>query len=625
MCGIAGIRKIDGIISKDEDAISRMVSCIGKRGPDAQAVWKSDNAVLGHTRLSIIDVGDRSNQPMLDVSGRYVLVFNGEIYNFKVLKTELESSKNISFSTTSDTEVLLYGLIHYGSSFVDKLNGFFAFAFYDKVESRLILARDRFGIKPLYYYSKERTFAFASSLTALSEAMPQKKLDHRSLATYFQLSYIPAPHTILLDAKKLLPGTVLEVTSLGMKEKKYYSLPQTESQEPQPSEAKAVVEFRTLLHSAVRDRLIADVPIGTFLSGGIDSSVITYLAQAEKPNIPVFSIGFPDQPFFDESDRAAVIAKHLQLDHHIVQVREKEIDEKLHSILEAFDEPFADSSAVLVNLLSEQTRKEKVKVALSGDGADEIMGGYNKHRALLQSLNNSVTNRTIRATSAFWKRIPESRNTKTLNYFRKLKRYSQGLDESFAERFVSWASFTPRSEVSRLIRNVHHAEIPDIALDEHDFNSVLRADVGLILPNDMLHKVDLMSMNQSLEVRVPFLDHHLVDFLFKLPASYKIDKNRGKKILRKAFEDEFPKGFFDAPKRGFEAPLSYWLQGPLKGICEKYLSESFIQMQGLFRYSVVKQLEDKAKSKYPGDTPHTVWALIVFQYWYSKQFELGHH
>lgn len=624
MCGIAGIRKIDGIKSKDEEAIGRMVRCIEKRGPDAQALWKSENAVLGHTRLSIIDVSDRSNQPMIDVSGRYALVFNGEIYNFKTLKTELEQSKNVNFATSSDTEVLLYGLIHYGSSFIERLNGFFAFGFYDKEENRLLLARDRFGIKPLYYYSTDDTFAFASSLKALSEAMPQKKLNHRSLATYFQLSYIPAPHTILLDAKKLNPGTLLEITSSGIVEQKYYSLPQTESKAPQPTEAKAVTEFRSLLQSSVRERLIADVPIGTFLSGGIDSSVITYLAQAEKPNIPVFSIGFPDQPFFDESHRAAVIAKHLKLDHHIVQVREKEIDEKLHSILEAFDEPFADSSAVLVNLLSEQTRKE-VKVALSGDGADEIMGGYNKHRALLQSLNNGVANRTIRAMSSLWKRIPESRNTKTLNYFRKLKRYSQGLDESFSERFISWASFTPRSEVSRLLRNTQSAQIPEIELDEHDFNSVLRADVHLILPNDMLHKVDLMSMNRSLEVRVPFLDHHLVDFLFKLPAFYKIDKNRGKKILRAAFENEFPKGFFDAPKRGFEAPLSYWLQGPLKGICEKYLSESFIEAQDLFRYNVVKELQDKAMSKYPGDTPHTVWALIVFQYWYSKHFELGQH
>ena len=624
MCGIAGIRKVDGIKSEDESTIDRMVRCIQKRGPDAQAVWKSDKAVLGHTRLSIIDISDRSNQPMVDISGRYALVFNGEIYNFKTLKSELEQTKNIVFITSSDTEVLLYGLIYYGTEFIKKLNGFFAFGFYDKVENNLLLARDRYGIKPLYYYNNSGYLTFSSSLTSLSESIAHKKLDHRSLATYFQLSYIPAPQTILLDAKKLEPGNYLEITAAGITQKQFYSVPQTELNGKPPSEVDAVRKFRSLLQDSVSERLIADVPVGTFLSGGIDSSVITYLAQAEKPNIPVFSIGFPDQPFFDESDRAAAIARHLKLDHHIVQVREKEIDEKLESILEAFDEPFADSSAVLVNLLSEQTRKE-VKVALSGDGADEIMGGYNKHRALLQSLNNGVTNRTIRATSNLWKHIPESRNTKILNYFRKLKRYSRGLDETFSERYTSWASFTPRDEVSRLLRNVQPAEIPEIRLDERDFNSVLHADVQLILSNDMLHKVDLMSMTRSLEVRVPFLDHHLVDFLFKLPASYKIDRSHGKKILRKAFENEFPKGFFDAPKRGFEAPLSYWLQGPLKALCEKYLSQSFIDKQGLFRFDVVKKLETKSKSKYPGDTPHTVWALIVFQYWYSKHFELGQH
>lgn len=624
MCGIAGIRKADGIKPNDDVAIGSMVNCIGMRGPDAQAVWKSGKVVLGHTRLSIIDISERSNQPMTDQSGRYVLVFNGEIYNFKILKSELENSKKVIFKTDSDTEVLLYGLIHYGSAFINRLNGFFAFCFYDKSEDRLLLARDRFGIKPVFYYSSDNTFAFASNLSALAEAMPQKKLNHRSLSTYFQLSYIPSPHTILVDAKKLNPGTFLEISPSGIAEQKYYSLPATDFAEAQPPESKYVAKFRSLLQSSVSERLIADVPIGTFLSGGIDSSVITYLAQAEKPNIPVFSIGFPDQPFFDESDRAAIIAKHLKLDHHIVQVREREIDEKLQSVLDAIDEPFADSSAVLVNLLSEQTRKE-VKVALSGDGADETMGGYNKHRALLQSLDNGMTNRTLRATSKFWKRIPESRNTKTLNYFRKLKRYSQGLDESFSERFISWASFTPRAAVTRLLRNASPAEIPDITLDEKDFNSVLRADVNLILPNDMLYKVDLMSMYQSLEVRVPFLDHHLVDFLFKLPASQKIDRNRGKKILRKAFEREFPAGFFDAPKRGFEAPLSYWFQGPLKGLCGKYLSESFIEKQGLFHFTVVKELEQKAISKYPGDSPHTLWALIVFQYWYEKQFELGRH
>lgn len=589
-----------------------------RRGPDAEAVSKSNTSIFGHTRLSIIDVSERSNQPMSDSSGRYTLVFNGEIYNYKELKADLETKFNTRFITNSDTEVLLYGLTHYGADFIQKLNGFFAFGFYDKEENSLLVARDRFGIKPLYYQHSEGRFIFSSSLTALMQGIDNPEICLDNLATYLQLSYSPAPATILKNAFKLMPGTFLKLDKSGLKETRYYEVPATapfgESQKEN-----AIDQFKSLLEKSVQDRLQADVPLGTFLSGGFDSSVIAMLASREKPDIPVFSIGFPDQPFYDESDRAKAIARHLGLKPHIINLREKEIDEKLPEILDAFDEPFADSSAILVNILSEYAAKE-VKVALSGDGADEIMGGYNKQRALLRSINRGFVNSTLKATQPLWEQVPESRNTKWLNRFRKLKRYSAGLNQEFSDRYLEWSSFTPRSLVNELLINQTKPYFPELEIDPSDFNTVLKADVNLVLPNDMLHKVDLMSMHRSLEVRVPFLDHNLVDFLFKLPASEKINQNKGKIILRKAFEDEFPKGFFNTSKKGFEAPLSHWLQGPLLPITDQYLSKTFIEKQGIFNFETIKKLEMKSKSKYPGDTPHTVWALLVFQYWYDRHF-----
>jgi len=431
------------------------------------------------------------------------------------------------------------------------------------------------------------------------------------------LSYSPAPSTILKDVFKLNPGTFLRVHSEGIEQKKYYTVPNTEDKTERSG--KPVDKFKKLLGESVERRLQADVPLGTFLSGGFDSSVIALLASRKKPDIPVFSMGFPDQPFFDESDRAAAIAKHLGVKQHIINLREKEIDEKLPEILDAFDEPFADSSAILVNILSEYARKE-VKVVLSGDGADEIMGGYNKQRAMLRSMNGGLVNSTIKATKGLWDQVPESRNSKVLNSLRKVKRYSTGLNQNFTKRYFEWSSFTPRALVNDLLLEKTKPNLPELEIDPSDFNTVLKADLDLVLPNDMLHKVDLMSMHQSLEVRVPFLDHTLVDFLFKLPASEKINPKQGKLILRKAFENDFPKGFFDSSKKGFEAPLSHWLRGPLTQVCDEYLNKSFIEKQGVFNYPSIKKLLNKAKSSFPGDTPHTVWALIVFQHWYDKHF-----
>ncbi len=613
MCGIVGIWTKDH--SSREGAIKGMVNTILHRGPDHHSDTSKGAVSLGHTRLSIIDTSSDSNQPMADESGNYLITFNGEIYNFKDLRNDLEKNHGMQFRTSGDTEVLLKGLIAEGVNFLKKVNGFFAFGFYNHQKEELLLARDRFGIKPLFYAEEAGAFLFGSSLESVSSQLKTKSLDRHSLAKYIQHSYVPAPDTMLKEVKKLLPGHFLKVDESGVEAKKYYELPEVDGGNTKSLEA----SFEELLRKSVRRRLVSDVPVGTFLSGGYDSSVISMIARDEQPEIPAFSIGFPQHPYYDESQKAARIAKHLGLEHHIIPVDSKLLDDALPEVLDAIDEPFADSSAVLVNILSKYTRKS-VKVALSGDGADELMGGYNKHRALLQSVETGFVNQSLKAISPVLQSVPESRNSAILDKLRKVKRYSHGLKMDFPERYEAWASFTPKTLVSELLIDYPSTNGLSYGLVETDFNTVLKADMDLVLANDMLPKVDLMSMYQGLEVRVPFLDHELVEFLFKLPAEKKMTKSAGKILLKKAFENRFPEGFFEGKKRGFEAPLTHWLQGPLEGLRSKYLSESFIKSQGIFNYKVVQSLERKAIGPIPGDAPHTIWAILVFQTWYEKNF-----
>ncbi|MEM9053139.1 MAG: asparagine synthase C-terminal domain-containing protein, partial [Bacteroidota bacterium] len=289
----------------------------------------------------------------------------------------------------------------------------------------------------------------------------------------------------------------------------------------------------------------------------------------------------------------------------------------------SLDEPFADSSGILVNLLSRFARK-RVKVALSGDGADELFGGYNKHRALLRSLNSGMANSLLRGGSVFLQSLPASRNHSVFNKLRKVRRYSRGLKLDFKERYLEWASFTSRAEVEELLTkssytgNIEQLNFITKSLNKDEFNSVLEADFNLVLPNDMLTKVDVMSMHNSLEVRVPFLDHELVDYVFSLPASFKLNKNTGKSILKSAFGSEFPIGYFEGSKKGFEAPLTNWLKGPLKKRIEDLFSRKRIESQNIFNYEKIQSLIKKVNSRAPGDAPHTMWALLLFQYWYFR-------
>lgn len=623
MCGLTGIWAPSSLDDGERKSLETAVSGMRRRGPDHEGVLHFDRVSLGHRRLSIIDLDDRSHQPMKSDCGRYALVYNGEIFNFRELRAGM-TAKGEVFRTQGDTEVLLRGLMMRGRGFLGEINGFFAFSFYDSHENTLLLARDRFGIKPLYTAEHNDRFYFSSTLRALMDVGIPREIDMEGLALYLQLSYIPAPKTMLTTARKVLPGEWVYAGPGGVERGSFYKLPEGDHGAGEEA-GDAREQLRELMSDSVRMRLTSDVPVGTFLSGGMDSAVIAALAVKAGAKPHAFSIGFPDHPYFDESVHAAATARHLGLEHHVHDVTSAELESGPDKILDAFDEPFADSSAVLVNMLSEFASRH-VKVALSGDGADEVFGGYNKHRAILKSLRGGALNHTIRRALPLLCVLPASRNGSWGNNFRQLQRYGKGLQLDFNERYWAWACFTYPAEVAALLRGSMPARPPFIdallgGLDPREFNSVLRTDMQLVLANDMLYKVDSMSMHHGLEVRVPFLDHRVVDYAFSLPASTKMDGKIGKRLLRETFASEFPTDHFPIRKKGFEAPLMHWFGGPLRTLLDELLHRERLGDEGIFDPEAVISLRRRMASKSPGDSPHTLWALLVFQYWKAKYID----
>ncbi len=630
MCGISGIISFSENGKLFLSKIDASVKTLSQRGPDSNGIFRHKNIALGHTRLKIIDTSDNASQPFTDFSERYTIVFNGEIYNFREHRKKIES-KGIRFKSQSDTEVLLQLYIHEKENCLEKLEGDFAFAIYDKQEETLFIARDRFGVKPLLYYFDDDKFIFASEMKAIFAFDIPKIPDETSLFTYLQLNYIPAPNTILKNIKKLEAGTFmkLEIRNWKLETKKYYEIqfssPNSELRTPNYDIAQK--KLRELLHQSVQRRLVSDVPLGIFLSGGIDSSIITAIAAQQTKSLNTFSIAYKDEPFFDESKYAQMVAKKYKTNHTVFALTNENLFENLHNVLDYIDEPFADSSAIAVNILSKYT-KEKVTVALSGDGADEIFSGYNKHQAEFIARNQKPREHLIRFLNPLWKSLPKSRNSKFGNLARQLHRFSEGMNLSEKERYWQWASFLSEEKAEKFLTAKSQSSKEEfskiktrILKNINDFNSVLLTDVNLVLQNDMLFKVDLMSMAHGLEVRVPFLDYHVVNFVFSLPAEYKIDRKMRKKILQDAFRSYLPAELYNRPKHGFEVPLLKWFGTEMKSTIENnLLNEKFIHEQNIFNADEVRKLKLKLYSNNPEDSSINVWNLLVFQHWWKKYF-----
>jgi asparagine synthase (glutamine-hydrolysing) len=625
MCGIAGGFAFNKEGEKYIGRIHDAIECIRHRGPDGDGVYKNETVALGHKRLSIIDTSSAANQPMYSADRRYCIVFNGEIFNYKELVAEYFSQHY--FRTTSDTEVFLELFIKSGVDCFKKLRGFFAAAIYDSQLRELYVVRDRFGKKPVHVYRDETVLVFASELKALLAFGVPKKMNWEVLPYYFQLNYIPQPLSMIQNVQKLMPGTYMKISGSNVEFINYYKLSVRKEEYADLDYEAAKKKFVSLMDEATKLRLIADVPLGAFLSGGVDSSVVVALASRHKQRLKTFSIGYKDHPFFDETHYANLVAEKFNTEHTVFSLSNNDFLEHVHDVLNSIDEPFADHSAIPTYILSKETRKH-VTVALSGDGGDEVFAGYNKYKAEWNVMNPSIKKTLVRSLDPLWKALPKNRSGRLTNKIRQLHRFSEGAGQNANDRYWKWASLMSEEDSYELFSEntakkfQDHKQLKNIFslnISGQDLNEVLLADVNLVLLSDMLVKVDMMSMANSLEIRSPFLDSEVVEFAFGLPSNYKIDRHMKKKIVQDSFREILPQQLYNRPKKGFDIPLLDWLRNDLWPLINNdLLQDDFIMEQQIFNVSTLRNLKKQLHATDSGDSHETIWALIVFQFWWKK-------
>lgn len=632
MCGITGIIARTDRGRQRLSKIQQSVRSLEKRGPDDEGVYSNHHVALGHRRLSIIDTSEAGHQPQWDPTGRWVIVFNGEIFNYQELRDRFFNDEQRSaLRSQSDTEILLHLFIRQRFDCLPQLEGFFAFAVYDTLENRIYMARDRFGKKPLYLYEDAENLIFASEMKAVMAFDIPREINYSTLYQYFQLSYIPQPQTILQGVRKLAPGYCLEMNvAAGTRtEKAWYELPMPGHYEKAPRYRAAQRQLVSLLDEAVQKRLISDVPLGAFLSGGIDSSVMVALASRHVKHVRTFSVGYKGDNFFDETYYAELVAKKFQTDHTVFYLDHSDYLDAFFPALDYVDEPFADPSLLPQYILSQQTRKY-VSVAISGDGGDEVFAGYNKHYAEWRARRKGLMNFLVRAGHPIWKAMPRNRTSSFGNLVRQLDRFAEGSKLNCHDRYWRWATIHTGEDIGQLLTpeamaKVQQSQVEEVRkhalrfLNEDDFNSVLRTDMELVLTGDMLVKVDRMSMANGLEVRSPFLDHHVVEFAFSLPAKYKIKGNDRKRIVRDAFRSLLPTELYHRPKKGFDVPMLNWFKHELNDYLFKDLfREEAIREQGIINPSYIENIRKELQSSVTHDTVEKIWILLSFQYWYNK-------
>jgi asparagine synthase (glutamine-hydrolysing) len=623
MCGIAGFVDFSGHAQDAARArIERMTNIIAHRGPDGAGFFVDGHAALGHRRLAIIDVA-AGQQPIGVADGQVQIVFNGEIYNYLELRRELEA-RGHSFRTHSDTEIIVVGYLEWGDAIAEKLNGMFAFAIWDARQRRLVLGRDRVGKKPLYYFRQGSFIAFASELKALvTGGSCPDTVDPEALDCYFSFGYIPAPKTIYHGVKKLRAARTLLVTEAGETERQYWQLA---IGEPRPMTlAAATDEFEALLDEAVRCRLMSEVPLGAFLSGGLDSSlVVASMAKVSGRPVITNSIGFEDKEF-NELGAASAIAKHLGTQHHEFLVEPKATD-ILEKIAWHCDEPLADSSAIPTWYVCEMARRN-VTVALSGDGGDEGFGGYTfryvphmleaRLRAAIPALLRGPVFGTLGAIWPGSARLPQPLRLKTIfenlavsdaeAYYRDLVWLrSEARDALYTPEFVrELKGFTPEETVLPFYTN-GSGRTP-LARSQY-------ADIHFYMTDDVLVKADRMSMAHSLEVRCPLLDYRLLEFGTRLPDDLKVQGRSGKVVLRELAARRLPAEIRNLPKRGFSIPAAKWLRGELRPMAESLLFDAGRPFAGVLNDRVVRSMWDEHVS---ATRDHSVflWGLMMLSLW----------
>ena len=649
MCGINGFYSKS--LSNFDDVIVKMNSTISHRGPDTNGAWSDKNSgiVLGHQRLSIIDVSSSGNQPMQSSSGRYILTYNGEIYNYLKIRKELEmNNANIKWIGNSDTEILLESIDFWGiEPTLQKIQGMYAFGIWDQKMRRLILARDRIGEKPLYYgwqgEGNNKVFLFGSELKAL-KVHPEfnGQINRDAIALQLRHNCIPAPYTIYKDIYKLLPGNYLELKHTDLKKellnypKKYWSLTSSlmygNKNQLKFSEDEIQKDLEENLKISVKKQMISDVPIGAFLSGGVDSSTIVALMQSQS-NQPVktFTVGFNENEY-NEAKFAKKIAKHLGTNHTELYVSPKTAMEVIPKISTIYDEPFSDSSQIPTFLVSQLT-KQHVKVAISGDGGDELFCGYNRYKmsekfsSLFRFMPFNLR-KTIASTI-------QSISPHNLN---KISKFIPILDQqtNFGDKIHKGADVLNTKNFSNIYYTLcsHWKDPTKIVLNSKEPGTLLTKfkpnlnyldtqeqmmalDFLTYLPDDILVKLDRAAMASSLETRVPFLDHNLIEYVFKIPHSLKFRNGHGKWILKKILNQYVPKNLTERPKMGFEIPLGSWLRGPLRDWAENLLNEKRLNQENFFNTKLVrdKWLEHLNGKK---NWHHHLWDILMFQAWLEK-------
>lgn len=634
MCGITGFLASPSGGPHRDQILSKMTDALSHRGPDGGGTWQDSEAgvYLGHRRLAILDLSAEANQPMVSADNRYVIVYNGETYNFREIRAALEANGH-AFHTESDTEVLLAGFSRWGIwQTLERSVGMAAMAVWDRQENVLTLARDRFGEKPLYYGHVGSDFVFASELKAII-GRPDfaGRLDPHALQLYFRHAYIPAPECIWAGIRKLPPGHILEIRPGAAVDKAkpepYWSTRTAAAcarQSPYTDSDAAVDALETLLRRTIRDAMVSDVPLGIFLSGGIDSTLVTALAQAESPGqVRTFTIGF-EEGVFDEAADARAIASHLKTDHTEFIVKGDDAIAVIPKLSSMYGEPFADSSQIPTHLVSKLARQH-VTVALSGDGGDELFAGYNRH------VDGAVwIDRLMRLPAAPRARIgkwlasaPPDRleslgrlffpRTRAGRFAEKATKLGEALQQSDAYTALTscWADYENPADTHELAPAARHPAEGFSTLDE-----MLLRDTEGYLHDDVLTKVDRASMAVGLEVRAPLLSHKVFEAAWRLPAGQRVHNGHGKHILRTILARHVPPALTNRPKTGFAIPLDDWLRGPLRAWADELLSPEALASSGHIDPAPVLDVWQQHLAG-RRNAYHRLWAVLMFQSWYQ--------